>query len=184
MNREVHRLNIQHLAFQRNAFILFSFASVIVSLFLAVILLTKKEKVIIVPHSLNETVWVEGNRVSESYLKQQAQVVSMLFLSKTPSSAKEQATMLLQMTTPSLYGSLKAKLVKEIAILNEQGASYVFIPKKTMADESTMSVEMTGERLTYIGGKLLSTEKERYVFCFKYNGLNLQLNDIRREELK
>ncbi len=175
---------MQHLVFQRNAFLSLSFLLVIAVSVLAVMLSFKNEKIIIVPHSLNEKVWAHGNQVSGSYLKQQANVVTMLLLSKTLSSSKEQAASLLEITDPSLYGKLKKKLSEEQNVLSKEGVSYIFVPSKVTVDELSMSVETTGDRSTYLLGKMLSTVREKYVYQFTFNGKMLRLSEINREELK
>lgn len=184
MNKEVKKLNNQHLAFQRNIFVLFSFSLVIVNLTLTMMLYFKEERVVIVPEQISETIWVEKGRVSGSYLKQQAQVVAMLFLSKTPASAKEQAKSLLEISSPALYGSLKKKLADEIDVLNKQGTSYLFLPIDIKVNEGAMCVEILGDRTTYLGGKQLKNESEKYRLGFVYNGKNLLLDTISREEVK
>ncbi len=183
MRKEAHRLNIQHLSFQRNAFLAISFFLTICVMMLTVMLSMKEEKIVIIPHSLSEKAWVKGSKVSESFLKQQALVVSMLFLSKTPSSALEQAKSLLDITSPSLYGDLKRKLNDEIHLLRDQGASYVFVPSNLSVNESSMYVDVLGERSTYISGKLINTKKEKYRYQFSFNGEKLLLNGIQREEM-
>lgn len=184
MNKEVNQLNAQHLAFQRNIFVLFSFSLVIVSLTLSGMLYFKDEKIVIVPEKITETIWVKKGRVSGSYLKQQAQVVAMLFLSKTPATATEQAKSLLEISSPALYGSLKRKLADEIDVLNKQGTSYLFLPIDIKVNEDAMSVEILGNRTTYLGGKQLKSESERYRLGFIYNGRNLLIDSITREEVK
>lgn len=181
---KIYNLNMQHLAFQRNAFLALSFLLAVAVSILVVMFSFKSEKIIVVPHSLNEKVWAKGSRVSESYLKQQANVVTMLLLSKTLSSSKEQAESLLEITDPTLYGKLRQKLADEQKVLSKEGVSYIFVPSKVTVDESSMSVETVGERSTYISKKTLSTVNEKYTYKFKFNGQMLLLSEINREEVQ
>lgn len=143
----------------------------------------KSERIIVVPQVIGDTIWAKGGKVSESYLREQAQVVNMLFLSKTPSSAKEQNDSLLKITAPNFYGVLKKNLNEEENLLFNQGASYLFLPSKTKVDASQMMVITEGERSTYISGKLLSTVKEKYTYRFTFNGTRLLLSGVAREEV-
>lgn len=183
MRKEIHNLNLQHLSFQRNAFLTISFLLTVCVVVLTIMLSMKEEKIVFIPHSLSEKAWVKGNKVSESFLKQQSLVVSMLFLSKTPSSSLEQAKSLLEITAPSLYGDLKIRLNEEIHLLRDQGASYVFVPSNILVNESSMFVDVIGERSTYISGKLINTNKEKYRYKFSFNGQKLLLSGIQREDL-
>jgi conjugal transfer pilus assembly protein TraE len=181
---KIYKLNMQHLAFQRNAFLTLTFLMAVSVSILVVILSLKNEKIIVVPHSLNEKVWAKGNRVSESYLKQQANIVTMLLLSKTLSSSKEQADSLLEITDPTLYGKLRQKLADEQKVLAKEAVSYIFVPSKVIVNESSMSVVTVGERSTYTAKKTLTTVSEKYTYKFKFNGQNLLLSEINREELQ
>lgn len=183
MNKMVYQLNARHLAFQRNAFLGISFFLSIAVVVMTTMFFLKNERLVIVPHALSEKIWIEGNKVSGSYLKQQALIVSMLFLSKTPSSAREQNEALLEITSPSLYGDLKVKLNKEKQFLIDQGTTYLFVPSKISVKESSMIVEVEGDRSTYSAGKLISTLKEKYSYAFVFTGRKLLLDSIQREEI-
>lgn len=183
MNEKYYGLNIQHLVFQRNAFLALSLALSIVVIVLSVSLSLRKERLVVVPHSINETVWISGNRVSESFLRQQANVVSSLLLNKTLSSSKQQAESLLEITHPSLYGHLRNKLAEEQKLLNE-GVSYVFVPLEIKVNEEAMSVETIGDLHTYISKKEHVVSREKYTYKFSFNGQVLLLSEIQREEKK
>ena len=64
-----------------------------------------RERVVVVPPSINKTFWVESERVSAEYLEQMAYFLLQLTLNVTPQSIDHQSRVLLQYAAPASYGA-------------------------------------------------------------------------------
>ncbi|MFB5616680.1 MAG: TraE/TraK family type IV conjugative transfer system protein [Nitrosopumilus sp.] len=170
MKAENFRNNIQYLKFQRNVFSSLAFLMAIALSVISCFLFLREEKVIIIPHNLEKSVWVKGQTVSPSYLEQQALFLSQLLLSKTPSSTRDQNGELLRHTSPNFFGTLQEKLQIEEKMIREQGSSFVFFLKTSEVFPDKMQVKLSGDRHVYLGGKVISCSKEECILSFKMTG--------------
>ena len=105
-----------------------------------------------------------------------------LLLSKSAGSAPAQRNVLLRHTDPSYYPSLKKKLDQESQKLIAENASYVFFPATIQADIHSNEVTLTGDRLTYVGDKIISTNKESYTLSFNIVGTRVLLTGVRTKD--
>lgn len=181
MNTKNMNLNLQHLGFQRNAFFALSCLLALSVIILTIMLSIKKERVVIIPTSIDKEIWVESNKVSPTYLEQYAYFIGNLLLNKTPASANQQIATLLRHTDPSYYGEFKRKLVSEEESLTAQGASYVFFPVSVEVRSDLLRATLVGDRLSYISGKQISKSRETYTLSFRFDGSRLLLTEVSLE---
>lgn len=183
MNEAVKTTNIQHLTFQRNSSLALSFLLTLSLIFVSVLLYTKSEKVVMIPYGSDQRLWLEKGSASNHYLERQGEIVANLLLNKTQSNAAKKREYLLNYTDASFYGALKKSLLKEEKIMKDQGIGLLFLPQEFSADENQMTASVTGNRISYLGEKKVSTKREQYTFRFRSNGKNLLLTGVEREEL-
>jgi len=184
MNEENVSVNLQHLSFQRNAFLTLSLFLSIAITVLAFLLLWKKERVVILPAALKSEIWIEGENFSPSFLEQYTEFVSNLVLNKTPASAPLKRATILKLTDPVFYDTFKKKLLEEEVSLMAQGASYSFFPVQITVNAEELTGRVVGDRATYVNGKKISENRESYLFGFRSNGSGLLLTAISKEEVK
>ena len=182
MNEIIREYTFRSLNIQRNILLATTFALLILSLSLSLLLFNKTEKVIIVPSSLEKEFWVDGSFVSPSYLEQMGCFVGDLLLTRSPASSAMQLTILMRHTDPSFASILGTKLSAELARLSKDNASYVFFRVKANVDLETNSVILEGDRTLFLGDKVLSTSREQYRLGFSNHNGRLLLNSIDRAE--
>ena len=170
MNAEFLHRNIQFLKFQRNAFLSISFCLAVSLIALSFFLFFKQEKIVVIPQNLEKAIWVQGSKVSPSYLEQQSLFLSQLLLNKTPQTVKDQNLQLLRFACPEFFGDLKEKLEQEQKKILEQGSSFVFFLKMAEVFPENMQVKLTGERHVYLGGKMVSRSQETCILTFRMAG--------------
>lgn len=184
MKSEFHEKTLVYLNFQRNIFIALTFLLVISQVILSIFLFWKNERIIIVPPVIEKEFWVEANTISATYLEQFGYFLGKLVLEKSPQSAQTQRTIVLRHVDPAYYGILNKKLIEEEQKLSKQGASYVFYPIDVQADPKGLKVLITGDRIFYIAGKPISTERESYILSFSSAGSRLLLKEIAARDNK
>lgn len=170
MNAELLLRNIQYLKFQRNAFLAISFCLAVSLIAISFFLFFKQERIVVVPQNIDKAIWVQGSKVSPSYLEQQSLFLSQLLLNKTPQTVKDQNLQLLRFASPEFYGDLKEKLEQEQKKILEQGASFVFFLKTSEVFLDKMQVKLTGERQVYLGGQIVSRSQEACILSFRMSG--------------
>ena len=93
-----------------------------------------RERVVVVPPSINKTFWVESERVSAEYLEQMAYFLLQLTLNVTPQSIDHQSRVLLQYAAPASYGELRSVLATAAERVKRDGASTVFSAQDLAVD--------------------------------------------------
>ena len=184
MIKEIYDKNLQSLRFQRNILLALAAIISVTAALLSCFLFTKVERVIVTPISVEREFWIEGNRVSASYLEQYGQFISQLLLQKSAQSAATQRSVLLKNTDPSFVGNLRGRLIEEEAQLKKQNCSYVFFPTEITADPEAMQVRLMGSRACYVAGTQISQNHEGYTLSFKFNGSRLLLAGVSSLEAK
>jgi conjugal transfer pilus assembly protein TraE len=141
----------------------------------------KSERVIVVPPMVEKEFWVDGKGISPSYLEQMGQFLGQLLLGKSYHSAASQRSVLLHHTEASFTGPLRKKLIEEEEFLKKQNASYVFYPTEMKIDPVELKVLLRGDRVFFVSGNQISSEREGYILSFSYTGSRLVLTGIESE---
>mgnify|MGYP000471640960 CR=1 FL=1 len=115
-----------------------------------------RERVVVVPPSINKTFWVESERVSAEYLEQMAYFLLQLTLNVTPQSIDHQSRVLLQYAAPASYGELRSVLATAAERVKRDGASTVFSAQDLAVDERTQRVGVRGLLTTFISDRRVS----------------------------
>jgi len=178
MNRQFAAQSLQYMKFQRNIFAAIALLLSVGTILLSGLLFFKRERVIVVPPVVEKEFWVDGKHVSPTYLEQYGYFLGQLLLGKSSHSAPSQRTILLRHTAPQFAGTLKQKLLEEEALLKKQNASYTFFPTSVRVHPEKSEVLLEGDRIFFVSGKQISSEKECYLLKFIFSGSRLLLTEV------
>ena len=156
-----------HLYSQRNAYAALSCGLLIVTLLLTTLLFFKNEKTVISPPELKQSYWIEGNRFSPSYLEEMALYFTHLILDVTESNVIPQGEILLRYISPSAYGNFKAKILQDEKRLKKEQLSLHFSPNDIHLFPNTLTAEIGGDLISYVGSKKVASNRETYRIVFK-----------------
>lgn len=181
MNNIIRENTLRGLTVQRNVFITIIFILLTANLLLGILVFKKTERIIVLPAVIEKAFWVEGGGgVSASYLEQMGSFVGDLLLTRSPSSADMQLNILMRQTAPGFAPLLSSRLESELLKLKKDNASYVFFKTKMTVDPQKLSVLLEGDRVLFLGDKVLSTLHEKYTLTFLNFGGRLLLTSIER----
>lgn len=182
MNTETYGLYLHLLKFQRNVLLVTTVLCAASLLIMSAFLFQKRERVLVVPPVVDRSFWVDSQGVSSSYLEQFASYMAQLLLSNSPRSAGYQRKAVLEHTSPSFYGALRARLIREEELLMKEQTSYAFYPISIEVDAESLEVCVNGKRELLAMDSKVSTEEESYILQFCYQGGRLLLCALSREE--
>ena len=167
MKFTLYQKRMGHLYVQRNAYAALSCGLLAVTLLLTTLLFFKNERTIIAPPELKQSYWVEGNRFSPSYLEEMALYFTHLLLDVTESNIISQGEILLRYISPNAYGNFKAKILQDEKRLKKEQLSLHFLPGDIHIFPTTLTAEIGGDLISYVGSKKVSQVRETYRIVFK-----------------
>lgn len=182
MNEIIHEHTLRSLTLQRNIFLMFCLLLLCLALILSSLLFMKSERIIVTPPIIEKEFWVDGVSVSPSYLEQMACFIGDLLLTRSPQSSDFQLSCLLRQTEPAFANMLTHKLSEELTKMKKDNSSYVFFRSQIFLDPQKCSVKLVGERVLFIGDKVLSKSQESYRLGFVNFGGRLLLASVEKEE--
>ncbi len=186
MDQSVLKTNLNKLSGQRNCFLFFSIVLSFAVLLLAVLLFTKKERVVIIP-TQGESYWVEEGAASSGYIEKMGLFLSDLLLNRSPADVEKRNAILLQHVHPSAYHEFRKLLIAEKESLLKGNQSFYFQTHKAFADVKRSAFVIEGDFFVVVGkdGKELSvTQKNRKKYTFRFSCENgkLLLTSLKKEE--
>ncbi len=178
---------LSNLQFQRN--VLLGLASVLlfVVFLQSLFLFLRSEKTIILPPETKQSFWVEGNTFAPSYLEEQATYFCHLFLDITASNVLFQGDVILRYVEPRFYSEIRSNLLNEEERLKKENLTLHFMPIEVKVYPHDLSVLVTGDLNSYVGGKKITTSKKVYKVNFLSNHGRLFLKSftpLNDEEIK
>ena len=141
-----------------------------------------RERIVLVPPTINKTFWVESERVSAEYLQQMAYFLMQLTLDVTPHSVDHQSGVLMQYAAPASYGELRATMAANAERLKRDGASTIFSPRDLVVDEATQRVGVRGQLTTFISDRRVSEVSKGYSIELQYAGGRVFLKAFRETQ--
>lgn len=153
---------------QRNSLLTVCFSLMLIVFVQALYTLFKSEHIVIVPPETKQSFWVERNRVSASYIEEMALFFATLILDTSPASAAYQRDVLLRYAVPESYGQLRAMLLEDEGRSKKEQLSTSFKPASIQVNPKSLTAELTGDLISYVGQKHLSQVRETYRFVFTY----------------
>ena len=156
-------------------------ASLLVNVVLALLTMrmSGRERIVLVPPTINKTFWVESERVSAEYLQQMAYFLMQLTLDVTPQSVDHQASVLMQYAAPASYGELRSAMTATADRLKRDSASTIFSARDLVVDEATQRVGVRGQLTTYISDRRVSEVSKAYAIELQYTGGRVFLKAFR-----
>jgi conjugal transfer pilus assembly protein TraE len=180
MNNIIRDNTVRGLTIQRNVFITLIMFLLVVNLLFGIVFFRKSERIVVIPAVLEKEFWIDGGKVSASYLEQMGSFVGDLLLTRSPASSDMQLGILLRQTAPEFALILSNRLESELTKLKKDNASYVFFKTKVIVDPQKLSVLLEGDRILFLKEQVLSTVHERYLLTFINFGGRLLLSSIER----
>ena len=129
--------------------------------------LSGRERIVLVPPTINKTFWVEQERVSAEYLEQMAYFLMQLTLNVTPQSVDHQSRVLLQYAAPIAFGELRTQLAATAERLKRDSAATVFSPQELHVDAPNFRVAVRGQLTTFVSDRRVSDVVKAYVIEFR-----------------
>jgi len=152
--------------FQRNAWMIAFFISLLINVGLTAGLLLKKQSIsaTFLPPMISQPFQLVDGRYTNSYIEQVATWFLAQTLNYTPSSYKYQMNTFLKHIDPELYGTLRQTLLEEFEDIKRQNRSSTFFVQKVRV--KGMSAVVTGVRHIRIGSTDASSEQENWLLVF------------------
>lgn len=154
---------------ERNQIAIVAFIVAISNLALIVLLFANKERVVLVPAQINQEMWTERKAVSKEYLEEMTLFFSHLLFDVSPHSMPYQRDVILRNVDPSVYNSLKHKLVKEEEKYKKENLTTTFRPTKLVVNTKKLETLLTGYLTSFVGGKQMQQITDTYLIKFRYD---------------
>ncbi|CAM2778934.1 type IV conjugative transfer system protein TraE [Legionella pneumophila] len=133
-----------------------------------------------IPPKISQEFTLSGTGVSEGYLRDMTNFLTQLRFNITSSSATYQFNALLGYVAPSLYGDIRAQLVKEVEQINHEHLSSVFYPSTFEIDIKHLSVKVMGQMKRFVGADLMSDVRETFLIRYSYEYGLLKLTNLEK----
>ncbi|NGX47092.1 MAG: hypothetical protein K1000chlam3_00461 [Chlamydiae bacterium] len=183
MDANYFKKNVGKMQYQRNVLTTFCFIVLLSNLLLVLLALTKRERIIIVPPTIEKEFWIEGKKFSPTYLEQFGIFLAQLLLNKSPESVSLQNRILLRFVAPDYYPIFKKALEQEKNEMIEKDLSYIFFPDKVQVLPERKQIILEGNRLAYLGTEEFLNETQRYILNFSFARGSLLLKELVKEEI-
>ena len=179
-----YRSEIAQLIARRNGYVLLALASLALCIALVglVFCLLGREKIVLVPSTVEKSFWVARNASSPEYLSEMSTFFAVLRLNTTVASAPAQHQTLLRYTDPRAYGALKSQLAQEASRLQEQHLAFAFFPIDTQVDSAHLTAFVIGDLQSTVGENILATQRVQYQLRYRWAAGRLWLCSF--EEVK
>ena len=133
-----------------------------------------------IPPKISQEFTLSGTGVSEGYLRDMTNFLTQLRFNVTSSSATYQFNALLSYVNPSLYGDIRAQLVKEVELINHEHLSSVFYPSTFEMDIKHLCVKVIGQMKRFVGADLMSDVRETFLVRYSYEYGLLKLTHLEK----
>ena len=133
-----------------------------------------------IPPKISQEFTLSGTGVSEGYLRDMTNFLTQLRFNVTSSSATYQFNALLGYVAPSLYGDIRAQLVKEVEQINHEHLSSAFYPSTFEIDIKHLSVKVMGQMKRLVGADLMSDVRETFLIKYSYEYGLLKLTNLEK----
>lgn len=171
MRFSIERSQLEKLFAQRNGYMMLALGSMLLCLMQILIMffLIGREKIILVPPSIEKSFWVTASHVSPEYLSEMTTFFANLRLNITPESAGVQREGLLRYVDPVYYNTLKTQLVQEADRVTDQHISVAFFPVNVKVDSKHFKAIIEGDLKSYVGEATLPTKRVSYLVTYRYD---------------
>lgn len=167
MNFQLSQYRLSGFRTQRNGIAAICAVLLLINGIQSLCLFGRHERIIITPPQLTQGFWVEGNQFSPQYLEEMALHYSHFMLDVTEKNILYQGEILLRYVVPEAYGVFHAKLLEDEKRLKRNNLSTRFYAVESKVLTDGLSVEITGDLMSYVGDKRISSVRETYQMQFQ-----------------
>lgn len=139
-----------------------------------------KHDVHFIPPKITQDFSLSNSGISEGYLRDMTHFLVQLRFNVTPNTAAFQFNELLNYLAPSLYGEIRAQLVKEVEQIKHEHLSIAFYPNSFDMDVKHLQVKVTGEMKRYVGADKMADAREIYLVQYAYDHGLLKIKNIEK----
>jgi conjugal transfer pilus assembly protein TraE len=181
MSPDKYKLQLDNANAQMRNYRMAMFGSLLAIVVLAFVnmVISGRERTIVVPPELSKSIWVDNNGVSREYLEEMAIYIAQLQMTVTPRSFKFQSEQLLKYIHPSAYGDMKSSHAQRLQELQRDNTSYWFTPRDANTDVAKKQVVILGELVNYVGEKEIQKQQKKYLVEFIYVNSRLYLKTFK-----
>lgn len=135
-----------------------------------------------IPPNISGAFSLSSTGVSEGYLIDMGRFHTQLRFNVSQSSATHQFNALLGHVHASIYGELRAQLVKEVEQINHEHLSAVFYPLDFDVDMKNLGVKVSGQMRRFVGSELMSEVRETFLVKYVYEAGLLKITNLEKVE--
>lgn len=168
MRQRFYSLSLQKLTKQRNQVLVVGSILGVSNLILCGLLFFTPQRVVVIPANPAKSFWVDQRQVSPEYLEEMGLFFAREILDVSPASAAYQRDVVLRYTAPEYHNALKKRLIEEERRAGDGQISTGFKPIQIKVNAERLEAELTGDLLSYVAGKMVSSVRESYLLRFQY----------------
>lgn len=174
MNITTYQAEIRKMIEQRNGYLVLSSGLLILCLILSfvIIFLSGRERIILVPPSMNKDSWVSAHSASPDYLYNMTLSLSELALNVTSDNVDFQQEQLLRYVDPTYYVVLKPQLVAEADRIKKEHISTAFYLVDIKVNSKHTEAIVIGDLKSYVGDVALPTKRVSYRMAYRFNSFS------------
>jgi type IV conjugative transfer system protein TraE len=165
---------------QRNIAIIIGMIMLGINGVLSLSILGKREKTVIVPAYLKQTVWTQGELVSASYIEEMSRYFSELLLDSTPDNYKYKRDVILRYVAPSYHNIVEKQLIEEEQKMRKSNLTTDFVIKKIIVNEKNYQGLVVGSLVKYVAGQRVSESEEKILIKFGYESGIMMVREFKR----
>ncbi len=184
MKFSIAKTHLEKILVQRNGYMVLAFGSILLCLIQSAVMffLIGREKIILIPPSIEKSFWVSSKTVSPEYLAEMTAFFANLRFNMTPDNVSIQRETILRYTDPVYYDSLKSQLVQEADKISDQHITMAFFPVNVKVSSKNLKAIIDGDLKTFVGDTVLPTKRVSYQVSYRYDSGRLLVKSF--EEVK
>jgi conjugal transfer pilus assembly protein TraE len=171
MNITAYQAEIRKMIEQRNGYLVLSTGLLFLCLILSflIILLSGRERIILMPPTMKNDMWVSTQTASPDYFSRMSLFISELALNLTSDNVDYQQELLLRYVDPSYYVVLKPQLVAQADRIKKDHITTAFFAEPPKVDSKNSEVLIAGDLKSYVGDTPLPTKHVSYRIVYRFN---------------
>lgn len=171
MNINRYQTEFRKIIAQRNGYLVLSIGLIALSVILSLLVafLVGRERIVLLPPSMNKNIWVSSQTASPEYFSRMTIFLSELALNVTSDNVDFQNELLLRYVDPTYYISLKPQLVAEADRIKKDHISTAFFPVDMKVNIQHHEAIVTGDLKSYVGDTALPNKRISYRFVYRFN---------------
>jgi len=164
----------QSLLKQRNMLLVMC-VSLVVLLMLMTLAVLKKDREIVLQPILSKPMAITSGEMSAAYLEAATRDTALILLNRTPTGLDYWMEQVLKIVDTNSYGRVKRDLVDIVSEQRNSDTTQAFAMTGMRVDPDKLVSEVDGIVSTYVGTKVISTQKRTFRFVWSYQGVSLSL---------